>query len=182
MSGATGVAGRAVAVDASCTVTLAPCRTSPALCSPVVCSILPADYVNQVSIFDFNSASCGPADEPRGQLPLAVTASAACDDVDDDRPSVALHAAVRPGPSAFPPYSNPGRTHRFYTGTPVLPFGFGALVAGQGAQTAGGRWVTFRVCHHHRVAHWLRLQASRTRRGTTRRFLAPLTPAVPWRS
>jgi xylan 1,4-beta-xylosidase len=32
---------------------------------------------------------------------------------------------MRPGPSPWPPGSNPGRTHRFYTGTPVLPFGFG---------------------------------------------------------
>jgi hypothetical protein len=46
----------------------------------------PADYVNQVSMFDFG---------------------------------------MRPGPSAWPPGTNPGRTYRFYTGTPVLPFGFG---------------------------------------------------------
>ena len=32
---------------------------------------------------------------------------------------------MRPGPSAWPPGTNPGRTYRFYTGTPVLPFGFG---------------------------------------------------------
>jgi len=46
----------------------------------------PADYVNQVSMFDFG---------------------------------------MRPGPSAWPPGTNPGRTYRFYTGTPVLPYGFG---------------------------------------------------------
>lgn len=46
----------------------------------------PADYVNQVSMFDFG---------------------------------------MRPGPSAWPPGTNPGRTYRFYTGTPVVPFGFG---------------------------------------------------------
>jgi len=46
----------------------------------------PADYVDQVSMFDFG---------------------------------------MRPGPSAWPPGTNPGRTYRFYTGTPVLPFGFG---------------------------------------------------------
>ena len=40
---------------------------------------------------------------------------------------------MRPGPSAFPPGTNPGRTYRFYTGTPVLPFGFGL------------RWVTDRA-------------------------------------
>jgi hypothetical protein len=32
---------------------------------------------------------------------------------------------MRPGPSAWPPGTNPGRTYRFYTGTPVLPFGYG---------------------------------------------------------
>lgn len=46
----------------------------------------PADYVNQVSMFDFG---------------------------------------MRPGPSVWPPFSNPGRTYRFFTGKPVLPYGFG---------------------------------------------------------
>ncbi len=46
----------------------------------------PADYVNQVSMFEFS---------------------------------------LRPGASAWPPGTTPGRTYRFYTGTPVLPFGFG---------------------------------------------------------
>jgi hypothetical protein len=32
---------------------------------------------------------------------------------------------MRPGPSAWPPGTNPGRTYRFYTGTPVLTYGFG---------------------------------------------------------
>ena len=42
---------------------------------------------------------------------------------------------MRPGPSDFPRpdcsaeqcpnATNPGRTHKFYTGTPVVPFGFG---------------------------------------------------------
>ena len=32
---------------------------------------------------------------------------------------------MRPGPSAWPPGTNPGRTYRFYTGAPVLPFAFG---------------------------------------------------------
>jgi hypothetical protein len=30
-----------------------------------------------------------------------------------------------PGVSVWPPGTTPGRTYRFYTGTPVLPFGFG---------------------------------------------------------
>lgn len=32
---------------------------------------------------------------------------------------------MRPGPSAFPPGTTPGRTNRFYTGSAVLPFGAG---------------------------------------------------------
>jgi len=32
---------------------------------------------------------------------------------------------MRPGPSAWPPGTNPGRTYRFFTGKPVLPYGFG---------------------------------------------------------
>jgi hypothetical protein len=50
------------------------------------CLEYPADFVNQVSMFEFG---------------------------------------MRPGPSAWPPGTSPGRTYRFFTGTPVLPFGFG---------------------------------------------------------
>ena len=64
-------------------------------------TVYPASYQHQISIFDFN---------------------------------------MRPGPSAYarpdcnatratepqcPRGTNPGRTHRFFTGTPVVPFGFG---------------------------------------------------------
>jgi beta-D-xylosidase 4 len=37
----------------------------------------------------------------------------------------AFDMGMRPGPSSWPPFSTPGRTHRFYTGKPVVPFGFG---------------------------------------------------------
>jgi len=71
-------------------------KTSPA--GRTVQTIYQSSYQDEVSIFDFN---------------------------------------MRPGPSAFPrpdcpaPYkncvmgTNPGRTHRFYTGKAVVPFGFG---------------------------------------------------------
>lgn len=71
-------------------------KVSPA--GRTVQTIYPASYADQISIFDFN---------------------------------------MRPGPSPFPrpdcpaPYNeckmgtNPGRTHRFYTGKPVVPFGYG---------------------------------------------------------
>ena len=32
---------------------------------------------------------------------------------------------MRPGASVWPPFTNPGRTYKFYTGKPVLPFGYG---------------------------------------------------------
>jgi beta-D-xylosidase 4 len=32
---------------------------------------------------------------------------------------------MRPGPSAWPPGTTPGRTYRFYTGVPTLPYGYG---------------------------------------------------------
>jgi len=32
---------------------------------------------------------------------------------------------MRPGKSKWPPFTNPGRTYRFYTKKPVLPFGYG---------------------------------------------------------
>merc|ERR1719473_2609809 len=70
-------------------------KASPA--GRTVQTVYPAAYADEVSIFDFN---------------------------------------MRPGPSAFPRPdcqggcgasngTNPGRTHRFYTGKPVVPFGFG---------------------------------------------------------
>merc|ERR1719473_708855 len=70
-------------------------KSSPA--GRTVQTIYPASYADEISIFDFN---------------------------------------MRPGPSAFPRPdcqggcgnvmgTNPGRTHRFYTGKAVVPFGFG---------------------------------------------------------
>ena len=32
---------------------------------------------------------------------------------------------MRPGTSPWPPGTNPGRTYRFYTGVPIIPYGFG---------------------------------------------------------
>ena len=32
---------------------------------------------------------------------------------------------LAPGPSVWPPFTSPGRTHMHYTGTPVYPFGWG---------------------------------------------------------
>jgi hypothetical protein len=61
-------------------------------------TVYPAAYQHDVSIFDFNMRP-GRSAWPRPDCP---------------------------GPAAACPRgTNPGRTHRFYTGTPVVPFGFG---------------------------------------------------------
>jgi len=60
-------------------------------------TIYPASYADQISIFDFNMRP-GPSVWPRPD----------CKDT-----------------SSCPLGTNPGRTHRFYTGQPVVPFGYG---------------------------------------------------------
>jgi beta-glucosidase-like glycosyl hydrolase len=65
----------------------------------IVQTILPASYAAEISIFDFNMRP-GPSVWPRPD----------CN--------------IQP-PSNCPLGTNPGRTYRFYTGKPVLPFGFG---------------------------------------------------------
>jgi len=62
-------------------------------------TFLPVSYAQQISIFDFNMRP-GPSVWPRPDCNLQP-------------------------PSRCPNGTNPGRTHRFYTGTPVVPFGFG---------------------------------------------------------
>jgi len=62
-------------------------------------TILSASYAQQISIFDFNMRP-GPSVWPRPDCNMQP-------------------------PSRCPNGTNPGRTHRFYTGTPVVPFGFG---------------------------------------------------------
>ena len=65
----------------------------------LVQTILPSSYADSVSIFDFGLRP-GPSNYPR--------------------PDCTLQPWTR-----CPNATNPGRTYRFYTGTPVLPFGFG---------------------------------------------------------
>ena len=63
-------------------------------------TIYPSSYQDEVSIFDFNMRP-GPSAWPRPDC-APGTPAASC-----------------------PRGTNPGRTYRFYTGTPVLPFGYG---------------------------------------------------------
>jgi xylan 1,4-beta-xylosidase len=62
-------------------------------------TILPASYAASVSIFDFGMRP-GPSNYPRPDC------------------------TQQPWTNC-PNATNPGRTYRFYTGTPVLPFGYG---------------------------------------------------------
>merc|ERR1719482_1407978 len=64
-------------------------------------TVYPAAYADQVSIFDFNMRP-GPSTWPRPDCGHAATSGSPC-----------------------PAGTNPGRTHRFYTGKAVVPFGFG---------------------------------------------------------
>jgi len=71
-------------------------KSSPA--GRTVQTIYPASYADEVAIFDFNMRP-GPSLFPRPDCPAPYT-------------------ACKMG-------TNPGRTHRFYTGQAVVPFGFG---------------------------------------------------------
>jgi hypothetical protein len=73
-------------------------KTSPA--GRTVQTVYPAEYQGMVSIFDFNMRP-GPSEFPR--------------------PDCAGGCGSSMG-------TNPGRTHRFYTGEAVVPFGFGTVL------------------------------------------------------
>jgi len=62
-------------------------------------TFMPASYAQEISIFDFNMRP-GSSVWPRPDCTLQP-------------------------PTNCPNGTNPGRTYRFYTGTPVIPFGFG---------------------------------------------------------
>merc|ERR1719272_1834053 len=63
--------------------------------------ILPASFADEVSIFDFGMRP-GPGLWPAPNCSSDPESSEGCKNA-----------------------TNPGRTHRFYTGKPTLPFGFG---------------------------------------------------------
>ena len=73
-------------------------------------TIYPSSYQDQISIFDFNMRP-GPSKFVRP---------------DCDHKCGSAHAMMHGGPCGTCKMgTNPGRTHRFYTGKPVMPFGFG---------------------------------------------------------
>jgi hypothetical protein len=64
-------------------------------------TVYPKSYADQISIFDFNMRP-GQSNWPRPDCPESMWASGKCE-----------------------LGTNPGRTYRFFTGKPVVPFGFG---------------------------------------------------------
>lgn len=56
---------------------------------------------------------------PAGRLSQTFYRSSFVDDVS------MFEMGMRPGPSQYAPYTNPGRTHAYYTGSPLYPFGAG---------------------------------------------------------
>jgi pre-mRNA-splicing factor SYF2/beta-D-xylosidase 4 len=72
-------------------------KASPA--GRTIQTIYPEEYQDKISIFDFNMRP-GPS-------------------------TFARPDCANQNPAACPRGTNPGRTHRFYTGAPVIPFGYG---------------------------------------------------------
>jgi pre-mRNA-splicing factor SYF2/beta-D-xylosidase 4 len=86
-------------------------------------TIYPKSYQDQVSIFDFNMRP-GPSKWPRPDCPPEKYGDC-------------------------PLGTNPGRTHRFYTGDAVVPFGFGmSYTSFEYAVTDGPESVSLAALHH----------------------------------
>jgi len=99
-------------------VTGGPCDLSAPAQNPNVTGILHVGYGgpwggNATAALLFGDFS------PSGRLTTTIYPSAFTANVSD------WDMNLRPGPSLWPPGWNPGRTHMFYTGIPVYPFGWG---------------------------------------------------------
>ena len=100
----------------------------------LVQTIYPKSFADQISIFDQNLRP-GPSEWPRPDCtataaePTVSTGGAALPCTGGA--SLPGHAGRKLGERSgaasrrLPNGTNPGRTHRFYTDTPVLPFGYG---------------------------------------------------------
>ena len=64
-----------------------------------------------------------------------------------------LDMGMRPGASPFPPFTNPGRTYAFYTGTPVFEFGLGLSYTTWRTSVTGPRAVSLASTRAHLAAH-----------------------------
>jgi len=128
LPGATGalVAGACAAAAARarpCVVALnagAGLDVSALLADDNVTAILFAGYGGPAAGTALARALFGAAAPPAGRLATAWYTERLVQEVDP------REMGMRPGPSAWPPGTNPGHTHRFYNGEALLfPFGFG---------------------------------------------------------
>ena len=93
---------------------------SRALANDNVSAVLLIGYAGPAGGTALARALLGDAPPPAGRLAATWFTVAYAAEVSP------LEMGMRPGPSAFPPFSNPGHTHRFYAGNnTLLPFGFG---------------------------------------------------------
>jgi len=97
---------------------ISPLLANPKIAAVVVCGQPSVQVVGAGDII-FGRTVDGRAVAPAGRMSQTTYPAHYVDDVS------MFDFGMRPGPSAWPPGTNPGRTHRFYTGAPVLPFGFG---------------------------------------------------------
>jgi hypothetical protein len=91
---------------------------SEAYANPNVTSILFGGYPGQSGATAIARALFG-LYSPAGRLVQTFYLSSFTSEVS------MFEMGMRPGPSAWPPGTTPGRTYRFYTGKPIFPFGFG---------------------------------------------------------
>jgi pre-mRNA-splicing factor SYF2/beta-D-xylosidase 4 len=82
-------------------------------------TIYPSSYQDEVSIFDFNM-------RPGQSAFVRPDCTAKCDSPPDNDPNHPWDPRMHGGPCGDCQMgTNPGRTHRFYTGKAVVPFGMG---------------------------------------------------------
>jgi len=94
---------------------------APLLANPKVGAVVhagqPSVQVPGVGDVLFGRTPDGRAVAPAGRMSQTIYAASYINKVS------MFDFGMRPGPSAWPPGVNPGRTYRFLTSTPTLPFG-----------------------------------------------------------
>ena len=97
---------------------VSPLLANPKIAGVVICG-QPSVQVVGVGDVVFGTTLDGRAVVPAGRMTQTTYPASFVDTTS------MFEFGVRPGPSVWPPGTNPGRTYKFFTGTPVLPFGYG---------------------------------------------------------